>query len=230
MNYINKLGVLLIVFLLTLPTHAKGLSSTEADRQLAKIYTQLYDYKLRVNTVIQIKKLAEQGGVIAQAKMADYYHRGITPFKANSKLAKEMSLKAIRGGLHVKANKENNKYAQFALARLYQYGIGVEKNYREMINLNRKSAKQGLPGSIASMGFCYRTGMGVKKDYKQAIQWYLRAAKQGNENSQFALGYMYLYGEGVNKDSNKAKYWFKKSANQGNKDSRNYLAQIAQGK
>jgi TPR repeat protein len=91
-----------------------------------------------------------------------------------------------------------------SLARLYEEGIGVEKNPVEAFLLYRKSAEQGNAGAMGNLGDCYREGFGVAKDEKEAVGWYQKAAQLGNDGARRQLAFCYEFGRGVEKDLTQA--------------------------
>ena len=104
--------------------------------------------------------------------------------------------------------------AQFELAKMYENGKGVGKDYAEAVKWYRKAAEQGNTEAQYSLGECYEYGHGVSRDYAEAVKWYRKAAEQGNAEAQYNLGACYAIGRGVSKDMTEAVKWYRKAADQ----------------
>ncbi len=105
--------------------------------------------------------------------------------------------------------------AQYALARAYETGSGIQKNGQQAALWYRKAAEQGNAKAQNSLGVLYWLGDGVDKDKKEAVEWYRKAARQGDPNAMFNLGAAYYNGEGVAMDDTLALAWFLLSAEGG---------------
>ncbi|KAF9181827.1 hypothetical protein BGZ49_004790, partial [Haplosporangium sp. Z 27] len=114
------------------------------------------------------------------------------------------------------AAKQGNDEAENKLGFMYQYGYGVQQDYKKAVEWYLKAAEQGYIAAENNLGYMYQYGYGVQQDYKKAFEWYLKAAKQGNSDAEFKLGDMYQLGYGVQPDSIKAFEWYSKAVNQGN--------------
>lgn len=69
---------------------------------------------------------------------------------------------------------------QAILAMYYQYGIGVEKDYKKALYWYQKAANAGhIPAQI-NLGNIYRTGDTIKTDYKKARYWFNKACQAGD--------------------------------------------------
>ena len=55
------------------------------------------------------------------------------------------------------------------LGRLYEEGIGVQKNEKEAVRLYRIAADMGFDIAQCSLGNCYDFGIGVAVDYEEAL-------------------------------------------------------------
>ena len=95
-------------------------------------------------------------------------------------------------------------------------GIIVERNYRDVLDWERKGSEQGYaPAQYHLGGSYYSGGQGVEQDYRKAAEWYRKSAEQGYAPGQFHLGGCYYSGHGVEKDYRKAAEWWRKAAEQG---------------
>ncbi|MDE6514315.1 MAG: caspase family protein, partial [Muribaculaceae bacterium] len=78
-----------------------------------------------------------------------------------------------------KAAELGHSDAQNHLGYMYDYGLGVDKNYVEAVRWYRKSAEQGNSYAQRNLGYMYCDGLGVEKSYTEAVKWYKMAAEQG---------------------------------------------------
>ena len=62
--------------------------------------------------------------------------------------------------------------AQFALAKMYRYGQGVEIDYTQAIKWYKKAAMQNYAVAQSHLGEMYEQGLGVEKDVHMAKNWY----------------------------------------------------------
>jgi enhanced entry protein EnhC len=84
--------------------------------------------------------------------------------------------------------------AQFALAQMYQDGLGTTKNMSEAIKYyEAASAQQDLRAEY-NLALIYLEGQGVPADYEKAINLLRDAAFKGNDLAQYALGRIYELG------------------------------------
>lgn len=75
-----------------------------------------------------------------------------------------------------KAAEENDPLGQFFLSTVYS-GQG---HYQEAIEWLEKSAAQGYPPALYSLGWLYETGEGIRVDEDKAAGYYEQAAKMGH--------------------------------------------------
>ncbi len=130
-----------------------------------------------------------------------------------------------------------NVLATYELARMYQYGLGVEEDPEKAADLFR-DALQGFiwieqneqqnPYIHYRIGKMYQYGQGSEKDGATAASWYEKAANAGNTFAQMSLGNLYYYGNGVKQDYVAASRWFQKAAEQDNPFALYKLGQMAQ--
>ena len=69
--------------------------------------------------------------------------------------------------------------AQCMLGSNYNFGWGVEQDYKQAAQWYRKAAEQGYAEAQFNLGLCYEYGKGVEQDYTQAVYWFRKAAEQG---------------------------------------------------
>jgi len=102
--------------------------------------------------------------------------------------------------------------AQSYLGNMYEYGDGVQRDYREALRWFLMAAEQGDAHSQAHAGYLYEQGLGVARDEKISAEWYAKAADQGFAWAQMSLGLLYAHGRGVPQDYTKAIFWLRNAA------------------
>ena len=112
-------------------------------------------------------------------------------------------------------SQENNTDARYHLGRMYEQGLGVEKNEEKALGYYRTAAEKENEKAALKLGNAYYTGGLLDKDYKEALKWYTIAADKGSYPAQYNVGLMYEEGNGVKKDFVQAFKFYKKSAEQG---------------
>ena len=77
--------------------------------------------------------------------------------------------------------------ARCALAKLYLYGLGVNKDVPKALKLFSESAEGGCSAALYNMGVMFETSVGVQRNISKAIDYYRRAAALGNSQAKEAL-------------------------------------------
>ena len=77
-------------------------------------------------------------------------------------------------------------------AYCHLYGHGIEPNINDAIGWFKKSASQGEPRSLFTLGEMYELGIGYRIDLKEAVEYYRKAAELGNPNALLKLAKLYL--------------------------------------
>jgi TPR repeat protein len=121
---------------------------------------------------------AEKGEVIAQHRLAVFYHLGRGTAKDETEAAR-WCRKAAEQGLSV---------AQFTLGQTLRLGEGVSPNLNEAFAWYMKAAKQGNIDAEHAVSVCYQLGDGVKANEDEARKWRRLAAEHGEPRSQCNLG------------------------------------------
>ncbi len=135
---------------------------------------------------------------------------------------------AQQAKLVLKAAKQGDAKAQFAMAIIFYEGLGVSKNEEQAVSWMTKSASQGFAKAQFGLGLMYESGIGVNIDNEQAVEWYMKAADQGFAEAQFNLGTMYSSGLGVDRNPILAYQWFSLAANQGHQNAKQEQASLRQ--
>ena len=120
--------------------------------------------------------------------------------------AREDSQKAFQ--LNAQWAKSGMHDAVLAMGWFYLNGVGVEQDIEQAELWYRKSARQGNPSAMYSLGImsCDR------RDYADALVWFRRATDKGHARSLFWLGKLYWRGHGVPRDRKQAMSLFQKAA------------------
>lgn len=159
-------------------------------------------------------KSADQNLLAAQVAVGDMYNYG-TAIPWTIEHYKNMSLKKIERDLeqavywYGKAAERGDAKAQYELAYIHEYSIGIYRNFDEALRLLHASASQGYPDAQCELGYLYFKGHGFEQNYVLATEWFLKAGKQCNYKAQYYLGEIYLNGYGIEPDYPRAWAWFK---------------------
>ena len=130
----------------------------------------------------------------------------------------------------INAIDNGNVEAMLELAKMYQNGEGVIKNWKKASQFYRKAANLGDAKAMNLLGDMYYFGQGVEKNFYQAFEFYKKAADLGNIAAMNNLGFMYENGKGVMKNLQKARNFYAKSANLGNNLAMNALQRLGNKK
>jgi TPR repeat protein len=114
--------------------------------------------------------------------------------------------------LYRRAERQGNIGASFALGRLYDQGLGVEKDLNQAIDHYSVAAKAGNPEAMGYMASSY-FWIG---DYSFSFIWADRAAQAGDPGGTNVLAVLYNKGwGGADKDYSKAMELYRRAADAG---------------
>jgi TPR repeat protein len=102
--------------------------------------------------------------------------------------------------------------AQFEVAEMYEFGLGVKKDPKAAAQLYLKAAEQGYATAQFKVSRLYHEGKVLPLDHKAAIMWLKKSAALGLAAAQFNLALAFYDGDKVNLDYKKAYYWYKEAA------------------
>lgn len=108
-----------------------------------------------------------------------------------------------------------NLQAQYELARAYEAGNGVPKNFPKALELYTSAAERGFGPAQMTLGYFYQYGEGVPKNPEKALSWSRKAADQGAPQAAHNIGVMYDEGVDISEDNSQAIKWYTKAANAG---------------
>lgn len=167
------------------------------------------------NSIIALKKAAEQGDASAQNALGVHY------------LFEEVDeLEAIR--CFKQSANQGHSQAQKYLGYCFSNGKGASRDYVEAIKWYRSAADGGDRSAMDGLGTMYASGDGVPRDYLAAAKWFELAAAETDEvpewyelyfdepqpQAQLHLGLLYENGLGVKKNLKKASSLYRKSGNE----------------
>jgi uncharacterized protein len=92
--------------------------------------------------------------------------------------------------------------AQACLGRVYEYGIGVPKDYAQAFGWYMAAARQGVGNAENGLGAMFANGEGVVQDKATAERLFRAAAAHGEHGGLLNIAEMYF--DGVNHPSDMA--------------------------
>ncbi|MGB0960921.1 MAG: tetratricopeptide repeat protein, partial [Halocynthiibacter sp.] len=104
----------------------------------------------------------------------------------------------------------------FYLGRLFELGLGADKDEMRAANLYAAGAKAGSTRSKARLGLIYHEGRVLLRDYAEGTKLLCEAADAGDSDGQLNCGLAYKAGRGVPVDAQKAQDYLMKAAAQEN--------------
>jgi TPR repeat protein len=117
--------------------------------------------------------------------------------------------------------------AAMALARAYQLGGEVERDWAEAERWYVRAAEFGFVPAWNTLGEAYLSGEGASKNVGQAIDCFTKAAKAGYGLAAYNLGNLYYLGrDGVVRDPDQAYSYFSMAAEAGHPDAQLAIGQI----
>jgi TPR repeat protein len=128
--------------------------------------------------------------------------------------------------LNAKAAEHGYHDAVLAMGWFYLNGIGVAEDRDLSWNWYRKSARQGDPRAMFSLGdICY-----IEKNYSGAHTWFTRAARAGHKKSLYWLGKLYWKGYGIDQDRKQALALFAQASKAGVQEAKRVLRFLSRRK
>jgi tetratricopeptide (TPR) repeat protein len=147
-----------------------------------------------------------QGSVRTREAKRSSYSEPLRIYNNSVELLDRDDSEAFR--LNHLAAQAGNHDAVLAMGWFYLNGVGVEADERAAVLWYRKSARQGDPKAMFSLGqIAYLRG-----EFAEALTCFERAAGKGHQRSNFWIGKMYWRGNGVAKNQKVAKNYFARAA------------------
>ena len=104
--------------------------------------------------------------------------------------------------------------ARNVLGRMYELGLGVDRDLKSAVHWFELAAKDGNPEGQNNLAVMYSLGQGVRRNPKLAMQWYRRAAGGGHAVAQYNLGIIYEEGWSVRRNYAASVKWYQLAAAQ----------------
>lgn len=138
--------------------------------------------------ITAIKRLADNGNVVAQYYVGNLYRYGYGVGIDNDKAFQYYSNSISNG----------SRLAYYAIAEMYENGLGVGRSYDKALEYYNILASENNAQAINALGRMYYYGLGVSVDYGRAIDLFRRAKAQNNSAAIVNLAIAYEQGKGVN--------------------------------
>ena len=189
-----------------------------------------------------LEKAASQSHKIAQYQLGMVYLLGAYEDWLSDTGKKLIEANPEKGAPLVKASADAGYWqAQWAMAVLYQVGLGtVKSDKEESIKYWKLLDEHSEPSDQYQIGLLYYSpskeyykagknkyqgrALNFGETNKVAFDWFKMAAEKGDGNAQNKLGTMYRDGISVFKDESQSFQYFKESAEIGNHDSMRAVA------
>ena len=113
---------------------------------------------------------------------------------------------AARGDAKIQAS------AKTRIGILYEWGLGVPRDYAEAWKWFLEAANLGDGFAQAYIGDYYFHGIGRERSFTDALHWYRAAADKNVPLGISQVGWIYLNGLGVAPDTAEARRWYQKGA------------------
>ena len=107
----------------------------------------------------------------------------------------------------------------FGLAKRYDFGQGVEKDYKKALEYYIKSAIYGYNSAEYELGKCYENRYGCEINKEKAFAYYKKAEELGNLDAINHIGICYSDGKCVEQNDEIAFSYFLKGAEKGDTNS-----------
>ena len=95
-------------------------------------------------------------------------------------------------------------YVYYALAYLYDEGIGCKKDYFKSFEYFNKAFNAGYKKAAMNVAYAYLFGAGCAQNYKKALDMLREAVNGGIQEANYYAGLCFEYGLSVEKDMDKA--------------------------
>lgn len=152
-------------------------------------------------------KKAIQGDLSSQKELARLYSRGADLIFTNNN-GKHLHSSAY---WYEQAAKQGDMDCQFAIANIYENGIGIQVNLQNANYWYYQASLQGDSLSQYRLAKNFENGNGITQSYQDAMYWYLKLAEQGNREAIYKVGVVYDDGLwGFAEDNKQALFWLDK--------------------
>ena len=114
---------------------------------------------------------------------------------------------------------------QFALGFCYEFGIGVEQDYKKAFEEYLKSAEQNNAYGQEKLSYFYFKGYGIEPNCEKSAYW-LKKAANILPSAQFMIGIYFFTGMGVSLSKKQALKWLNRALKNGVDSAQNYIDDI----
>lgn len=114
-----------------------------------------------------------------------------------------------------KAADEGISQAEYNLALMYEYGLGVKQDLDKTAALYRRAAEKNYPEAMYNLGLMYAYGRGFPQDFQRARALFDAAARMNHAPSIYYVGVYKTYGYGCDINYEQAVNWFELAASMG---------------
>ncbi len=118
-----------------------------------------------VNEYLLARKAAFHADASEQFELAEQLKKSADDVRSEDECCEEAAM------FYWAAAEKGHAQAQYELGHMYQFGLGVEKNFFVSARWYRRAAKQGHGEAIRRLAHLYRTGKGVRKSGFTAMFW-----------------------------------------------------------
>ena len=123
-----------------------------------------------VNDFLLARQAAFHADASEQFELAEQLKKSADDVRSEDECCEEAAM------FYRAAAEKGHAQAQYELALMYQYGLGLEQNFFLSARWYRRASKQGHGESIRRLVHLYRTGKGVRKSGFAALRWKLKYA------------------------------------------------------
>ncbi|MFA6852099.1 MAG: DUF898 family protein [Bacilli bacterium] len=127
-----------------------------------------------------LEKAIKLGSITAYAQLGSYYENRKEYDKAFENYLKSYEL--------------GSPYGPYFVARMFEEGLGRQKDLVKAHEWDFKAAEMGESTSQFNVGYNYKQGIVVKKDLHKALHFYSLASESGDFDAAIFLGRCYLMG------------------------------------
>ena len=134
----------------------------------------------------------------------------IDSIQYNSRVGELNILERIR-----QAAKDGDPFAQFELGYAFEWGNGVEQDFKKSAEFYAKAAKQGHSAAEQNLLLQHISGQAKFRRPGAAFSKIKTLAEGGDRDAQNNLGLCFQFGYGTKQDYAKAMIWFRRAADSG---------------
>lgn len=182
--------IILVVIMLTVKQIYNYCPKINDKSVLVNYQYKLNAYEIKAQDVVDIKKAANQGSIIAKFMLGLYY--------SSDKNEHQDYLESVKW--FTQSAKSGHAISQYRIGVMYSQGLGVLQNNKIAAKWLEKAAISGIKESQYCIGRLYEIGVGVDRDYARSFYWYMNAANRGSRYAQSSIGTAYFFGRGCVKN------------------------------